>query len=644
MSLLLLFFCTCLFLFSKTSNAKDTMVQKEYLSVNQTLVSSGQTFKLGFFNTNNTKNLYLGIWYKNITPTFVVWVANRNHPLTDSAGGFTIANDGNIVVVNGSKIVIWSSNLSRSVGNPVVQLLETGNLALKEGLHDSANYIWQSFDYPTNTRLPEMKFGWDLKIGLNRYLTSWKNVNDPSVGDYTYGMDLIGLPQLVVRNGSIKKFRSGVWNGIQFDGILNLRPDEIFNYTMVLNTNEVYAAFENKGSDPSVIARESMNEEGILKRFTWDKQSMKWSDMSMFPRDNCDNYNHCGVNGICDIAFFPPCECLRGFKPISQHQWSVNNWTDGCVRNTSLECGSDIFEPIKGIKLPDMVNFSVNKSMSLEECEWECTRNCSCGSGCILWYGDLFDSRSFSDAGEQRLFLRLALSEEEPPISEVEPPVSEGEPTFEGQPTSKAMKEKSRVLMKVLLSVSSGVLFFCLVIFLIIWKTRRTGGVLNVKEGQKEDLELPLFDLITIETATNNFSHTHKIGEGGYGPVYKGKTSQGQEIAVKRLSKDSGQGNTEFKNEQDLVVSNSTQYPSTGFLDLPIFGRRAATPAQQIHQSELTHSGQSASLNAEAASPTVSPAVTSPATSSSARDYNTDSTAVVSSSSPVPQTDTTSAD
>ncbi|RZC83639.1 hypothetical protein C5167_046432 [Papaver somniferum] len=233
MSLLLLFFCTCLFLFSKTSNAKDTMVQNEYLGVNKTLVSSGQTFESGFFGTNNTKNLYLGIWYKNITPTFVVWVANRNHPLTDVAGVFKIVDDGNIVVLNGSKRIIWSSNSTRL--KPVIQLLESGNLVFKDGFfHNSPSYIWQSFDYPTNTRLTEMKFGWDLKIGLNRYLTSWKNVNDPSIGDYSYGVELTGLPQFVLRYGSVKQFRSGVWNGVQFSGLQNIKPNEIFSSTVVI--------------------------------------------------------------------------------------------------------------------------------------------------------------------------------------------------------------------------------------------------------------------------------------------------------------------------------------------------------------------------------------------------------------------------
>ncbi|KAI3971471.1 hypothetical protein MKW92_033642 [Papaver armeniacum] len=70
----------------------------------------------------------------------------------------------------------------------------------------------------------------------------------------------------------------------------------------------------------------------------------------------------------------------------------------------------------------------------------------------------------------------------------------------------------------------------------------------------KEDLELPLFDLITVEAATNNFCQTNKIGQGGFGPVYKGKLEEGEEIAVKKLSKSSGQGFCEFRNEVILIA------------------------------------------------------------------------------------------
>ncbi|KAJ0500890.1 putative protein kinase RLK-Pelle-DLSV family [Helianthus annuus] len=64
-----------------------------------------------------------------------------------------------------------------------------------------------------------------------------------------------------------------------------------------------------------------------------------------------------------------------------------------------------------------------------------------------------------------------------------------------------------------------------------------------------EDLELPFFGLSTLLKATNNFSMDNKLGEGGFGPVYKGVLEDGKEIAVKRLAKTSSQGLHEFKNE-----------------------------------------------------------------------------------------------
>ncbi|KAG7999037.1 hypothetical protein I3843_01G285900 [Carya illinoinensis] len=66
--------------------------------------------------------------------------------------------------------------------------------------------------------------------------------------------------------------------------------------------------------------------------------------------------------------------------------------------------------------------------------------------------------------------------------------------------------------------------------------------------------EMQYFNLNTIQTATNNFSDSNKLGEGGFGPVYKGKLIDGKEIAVKRLSIRSRQGIEEFKNEVMFIV------------------------------------------------------------------------------------------
>ncbi|RXH86035.1 hypothetical protein DVH24_017088 [Malus domestica] len=65
--------------------------------------------------------------------------------------------------------------------------------------------------------------------------------------------------------------------------------------------------------------------------------------------------------------------------------------------------------------------------------------------------------------------------------------------------------------------------------------------------------DLPFFELSTIAKATNNFSFNNKLGTGGFGSVYKGVLYNGNEIAVKRLAKNSGQGIGEFKNEVLLI-------------------------------------------------------------------------------------------
>jgi len=69
-----------------------------------------------------------------------------------------------------------------------------------------------------------------------------------------------------------------------------------------------------------------------------------------------------------------------------------------------------------------------------------------------------------------------------------------------------------------------------------------------------ESIESLLIDLSTIRSATNNFAESNKLGEGGFGTVYKGSLPSSQEIAVKRLSQNSRQGLGELKNELVLIA------------------------------------------------------------------------------------------
>ncbi|KAA8524527.1 hypothetical protein F0562_010950 [Nyssa sinensis] len=76
----------------------------------------------------------------------------------------------------------------------------------------------------------------------------------------------------------------------------------------------------------------------------------------------------------------------------------------------------------------------------------------------------------------------------------------------------------------------------------------------QLEEDDKKGIDLPFFELEIILAATNNFSDAYKLGQGGFGPVYKGMFPRGQEVAVKRLSIHSGQGLVEFKNEVVLIA------------------------------------------------------------------------------------------
>uniref|UniRef100_A0A804MPW8 Protein kinase domain-containing protein n=2 Tax=Zea mays TaxID=4577 RepID=A0A804MPW8_MAIZE len=74
----------------------------------------------------------------------------------------------------------------------------------------------------------------------------------------------------------------------------------------------------------------------------------------------------------------------------------------------------------------------------------------------------------------------------------------------------------------------------------------------DVEDGKSH--ELKVYSLDRIRAATINFSDSNKLGEGGFGPVYMGTLPGGEEVAVKRLCRNSGQGLEEFKNEVILIA------------------------------------------------------------------------------------------
>ncbi|KAJ6846616.1 receptor-like serine/threonine-protein kinase SD1-8 [Iris pallida] len=547
---LLLLLCTPFS--SSLSTASDTLTPDSPLADGDTIVSANGTFVLGFFAPNpNSNNRYVGIWYNKVSVLTYVWVANRNDPLVDRTGTLSLTANGTLVITaNNSTIVVWSSSDSSTVANPVSQILDNGNFVVKDAKDDSLQFFaWQSFDHPTDTLLPGMKLGWNLTIGLNRNLTAWASLTDPSSGPYTLAMDVRGYPQLFFWSGSKRIGRSGPWNGVDFSGIPEMTTYNMFTFQFVQNQEEVYYAFGLK--DPSIISRLIVNQTGSTQRLVWLDQPKQWNLFWFSQIGQCEDISHCGPMGVCNPNDSPICDCVQGFVPKYPTNWALWDGTGGCIRKTPLDCrnGTDGFVLVSEAKLPDTSSSTVDMSLSLDQCKAKCSGNCSCtgyasayvnGTGCIIWTTQLTDLIVWASGG-QDLYVRVAAAD----LS----------PITEQSDHSRTAATNTIIVIPVVLGT---VLLLSVACFVL--KTRRKKRVkisntaYNYQDADGKDLELPLFDLTTIVAATDNFSASNKLGEGGFGPVFMGTLEDGQQIAVKRLAKTSVQGRTEFRNEMELIA------------------------------------------------------------------------------------------
>ncbi|ONI18603.1 hypothetical protein PRUPE_3G225900 [Prunus persica] len=381
-------------------------------------------------------------------------------------------------------------------------LMDNGNLELRLG----EDTLWQSFDHPFDTFLPGMKLSLNTRTGQQR----------------AFDVDGENAPSS---------------NGTAYFLTYNFDADEVYLTYGV--------------SDSSTKLRVILNPTGQIKLLLWLEHSETWFVWWRKPFDQCDFYPRCGPCGACsgkNETLSSPCKCLTVFRPKFQKQWDMGDWLGGCVREKALMCNNeDGFSKISklNLKLPDQAVLLENKSMN--ECESKCLQNCSCTAYayanvtqrnniiCLTWFGDLMDLVENQTFG-QDVYIRVHGSQ------------------LGSKSHSHIVSKKSLVIG--IASATAGLITIVFGYFL--WKKylgmkERAEGSLSA-EAAKNDIELPLFTLRRILAATNNFTEANKLGEGGFGPVYKGIFSENQEVAIKRLSKKSGQGHEEFMNELKLIA------------------------------------------------------------------------------------------
>ncbi|PKA66539.1 G-type lectin S-receptor-like serine/threonine-protein kinase B120 [Apostasia shenzhenica] len=541
-----------------SSRAATTLTLAEPIADGDTLVSPGGIFRLGFFSPDGSGNRYVGVWHgDDFSINNIVWVANRDSPLPDSAGSIAISGEGNLVVLDGRRRVFWSSNATFLSSNSTAELSDFGNLML----NFSGAAGWDSFSHPTDTYLPGMKISFRLNPKSNQVLTSWRTPSDPAPGNFSLGVD--PSAQLFIWDTAGEpRWRSGVWNGQVFIGIPGMMFPAAYGFTLS-NFIEGNTVFYYTGFNSS--HRWVLSPAGTVKHLVFSATTKEWVNLWEAPATECERYNKCGRYGSCSNGDNPICSCLKGFIPRLIEEWKRGNWTGGCVRKTPLKCGgggsdSDRFYLLQGVKLPDLAETITKRELvNVSACGDVCLRNCSCKAysfvdaiGCMTWGVDLADVNVFS-AGGNDLYLRLAASE---------------------FLVADEKKKTMAVYLIVIIVLAGASAFGCLMCFFIWRKKKRRikkefheqnrgqeeaeelSDVIEIQkqEDDRKSNELPVFSFSAILAATGGFSQSNFLGKGGFGPVYKGKLHGGQEIAVKRLSRNSGQGMEEFKNEVILIA------------------------------------------------------------------------------------------
>ncbi|GLT63601.1 hypothetical protein SLA2020_361560 [Shorea laevis] len=510
----------------------NTLEQGKQLRHGELLRSSNGIFRLGFLQLSSyAEKSFLGIWYKDSgwyknegnTPIvqFPVWIANRNNPIFNRSGILSVNRDGCLQILSGEEEIIALCSIRASI-QARATLQDDGNFVLQELNSDGSvkGDLWQSFDHPTDTLLPGMKVGFNLKTGFNWTLTSRRSFSSPASGSFTLGVDPNDTKQLVIWRRDDVYWRSGPWQR-SISGFPHLKSlqDSGYNFSFTQNENETYFNFTANQA------------------------------LVVFPKLRIDYQDSYDVLQINTEGF------SRSLVSCTNHYSSST--TAGCIKQKLPECRDtmldyDHISSDYGSMSSPGYRFSDSENLTLEDCKVKCLLNCSCfaftttndkdETGCEIWVS--------------RAFFRQ---------------------TYNGRVINMLPSKGNKWWLWLTIVVGGMMIIPTLFsVCYIIWKKCTSNGDENINQrtlikelegsdapsisfgkpkGHKKDRnELHVFSFESIVSATNYFSTANKLGEGGFGPVYKGILFDGREVAIKRLSRSSGQGVAEFKNEALLIA------------------------------------------------------------------------------------------
>ena len=493
------------------------------LSGNSTLTSPNQTFELGFFTVDSGSHFYLGIWYASIPIRTYVWVANRQYPVDGAAipAAVKLTTDGFLAVNDNFGRELWRSNNDEPAGD--ARILDSGNFVLFSS-DESEKVVWQSFDHPSDTWLPEQI------MSRKQNITSWRSPVDPSPGSFSLRLKPPSSGELeLVYDGdsSVSYWSTGKWTGDRFAGV----PEMTVPYIYTFMFNEPFSAdatFVYSILMP-FISRFVVDSSGELRQFTWSSQTSSWNMFWARPEDPCSVYARCGDLGFCRDGGARTCDCFPGAEPAAQPSWNAGDFSAGCRMNKSESFEIEEVGPMS-FDGAETISFLTSNE---DSCFESCLMNSSCRGVnfnletklCRTLHGNLFNLQSKPSA--PILFIKVPLR-----------------PSFSQEDRWKTAA----------LSAGSVCIFLALVVSAALaYQLARTGKrkLLEEEDELPAMANLQVFTYRELSLATREFSD--ELGHGGFGAVFRGELPDASPVAVKRLER--RHGDREFRAEVGTIGS-----------------------------------------------------------------------------------------
>ncbi|KAL3732908.1 hypothetical protein ACJRO7_022430 [Eucalyptus globulus] len=372
-----------LFLFLQScrlsTSALPSLAKRASLSVEDpgdVLVSPSGVFSAGFFPVGD--NAYgFAVWFSdhscsgaNCTP---VWMANREAPVNGRRSALSLLDSGNLVLTDAGDAgaEVWSSG-TRSGSAAELRLNDTGNLFLADG---SGGVLWQSFDSPTNTLLPQQP------LTRNTLLISARSRYNYSSGFYKLYFDNDNVLRLLFDGPSI----SGVYwpypwvSSNQLGRFLyNSSRIAVLDPLGRFQSSDNYS-FSTSDYGAARQRRMTLDFDGNLRVYSRERGSavwaVTWEALSSIP---CFIHGVCGNNSLCsyDPAKGRSCSCVPGYVPKVPGDWSA-----GCVPDFTFSDGC-VTDEIRFVKLLyiDFYGYDYNTifNTTLETCRQTCLKLCNC--------------------------------------------------------------------------------------------------------------------------------------------------------------------------------------------------------------------------------------------------------------------------